>query len=114
MADKSLMEEMLPMKISNWESIEYSEGLNCPNENCDNKSCDDDARNIIGWCDTPYGYMMVCECKKCFTKYRFHGTVGNRFDFNNFVFTFMMRVNNKKEKQLCLHFMLCLSYLFYL
>ena len=29
MADKSLMEEMLPMKISNWESIEYSEGLNC-------------------------------------------------------------------------------------
>lgn len=38
MADKSLMEEMLPMKISNWESIEYSEGLNCPNENCDNKS----------------------------------------------------------------------------
>lgn len=89
---------MLPMKISNWESIEYSEGLNCPNENCDNKSHDDDARNIIGWCDTPYGYMMVCECKKCFTKYRFHGTVGNRFDFNNFVFTFMMRVNNKKEK----------------
>ena len=31
MADKSLMEEMLTMKISNWESIEYSEGLNCPN-----------------------------------------------------------------------------------
>lgn len=73
MADKSIMEEMLPMKISNWESIPYSEGINCPNENCDNKSYDD-ARNIIGWCDIPYGYMMVCECKKCFTKYRFHGT----------------------------------------
>lgn len=52
------------MKISNWESIEYSEELNCPNENCDNKSCSCHARNIIGWCDTPYGYMMVCECKK--------------------------------------------------
>ena len=39
MGDKSLMEEMLPMKISNWESIEYSEGLNCPKEECDNKSC---------------------------------------------------------------------------
>ena len=74
------MKEMLPMKISNWESIEYSEGLNCPNENCDNKSYDDYARNIIGWCDTPYGYMMVCECKKCFTKYRFHGTIGDKFD----------------------------------
>lgn len=73
MAGKSLMKEMLPMKISNWESIEYSEGLNCPNENCGNKSCSCHARNIIGWCDTPYGYMMVCECKKCFTKYRFHG-----------------------------------------
>lgn len=31
MADKSIMEEMLPMKISNWESIEYSEGICCPN-----------------------------------------------------------------------------------
>lgn len=98
MADKSLMEEMLPMKISNWESIEYSEGLNCPNENCDNKSYYDDARNIIGWCDTPYGYMMVCECKKCFTKYRFHGTIGDRFDFDNFAFYFMMRTKMRKEK----------------
>lgn len=98
MADKSLMEEMLPMKISNWESIEYSEGLNCPNENCGNKSYDDDARNIIGWCDTPYGYMMVCECKKCFTKYRFHGTTGNKFDFDNFAFYFMMRTKMRKDK----------------
>ena len=98
MADKSIMEEMLPMKISNWESIEYSEGLNCPNENCDNKSYHDDARNIIGWCDTPYGYMMVCECKKCFTKYRFHGTTGDRFDFDNFAFYFMMRTKMRKEK----------------
>lgn len=89
---------MLPMKISNWESIEYSEGINCPNENCDNKSYDDDARNIIGWCDTPYGYMMVCECKKCFTKYRFHGTIGDRFDFDNFAFYFMMRTKMRKEK----------------
>lgn len=35
MADKSIMEEMLPMKISNWESIEYSEGICCPNPECD-------------------------------------------------------------------------------
>ena len=38
MADKSIMEEMLPMKISNWESIEYSEGICCPNPECDNVS----------------------------------------------------------------------------
>lgn len=98
MADKSIMEEMLPMKISNWESIPYSEGINCPNENCDNKSYDDDARNIIGWCDTPYGYMMVCECKKCFTKYRFHGTIGSKFAFDSFAFTFMMRVKRGRRK----------------
>ena len=97
MADKSIMEEMLPMKISNWESIEYSEGLNCPNENCDNKSCSYHARNIIGWCDTPYGYMIVCECKKCFTKYRFHGTIGGKFDFENFADNFLMRVEMEKK-----------------
>lgn len=98
MAGKSLMKEMLPMKISNWESIEYSEGLNCPNENCDNKSCSCHARNIIGWCDTPYGYMMVCECKKCFTKYRFHGTIDGKFDFENFADNFLMRVEMEKGK----------------
>ena len=41
---------------------------------------------------------MVCECKKCFTKYRFHGTLGNRFDFDNFAFYFMMRTKMGKEK----------------
>lgn len=92
------MEEMLPMKISNWESIEYSEGLNCPNEECDNKSCSCHARNIIGWCDTPYGYMMVCECKKCFTKYRFHGTIDGKFDFENFADNFLMHVEMEKEE----------------
>ena len=98
MADKSIMEEMLPMKISNWESIEYSEGLNCPKEECDNKSCSCHARNIIGWCDTPYGYMMVCECKKCFTKYRFHGTIDSKFDFENFADNFLMRVEMEKRR----------------
>ena len=98
MADKSIMEEMLPMKISNWESIEYSEGLNCPNENCDNKSYDDDAKNILGWCETPYGFMIVYECKKCFTKYRFHGTIDGKFDFEKFAFGFLMRVKIGKEK----------------
>lgn len=98
MAGKSLMKEMLPMKISNWESIVYSEELNCPNKECDNKSCHSEARNIIGWCDTPYGYMMVCECKKCFTKYRFHGTIDGKFDFDNFADNFMMRIEIEKEK----------------
>lgn len=44
MADKGTLREMLPMKINNWESIEYSEGLNCPNEECDNKSYHSDSK----------------------------------------------------------------------
>lgn len=50
------------MKISNWESIEYSEGICCPNPECDNDGYYDDARNILGWCETPSGFMYVCEC----------------------------------------------------
>lgn len=50
-----------------------------------------------GWCDTPYGYMMVCECKKCFTKYRFHGTIDGKFDFENFADNFLMRVEMEKK-----------------
>lgn len=49
-------------------------------------------------CDTPYGYMMVCECKKCFTKYRFHGTIDGKFDFENFADNFLMRVEMEKEE----------------
>ena len=63
MADKSIMEEMLPMKISNWESIEYSEGICCPNPECDNDSWFDEARNILGWCETPSGFMHSVNVK---------------------------------------------------
>lgn len=97
MENKGTLREMLPMKISNWESILYSEGINCPNPECDNKGHYDDSRNILGWCDTPYGYMFVCECKKCFTKYRFHGTTGNKFDFDKFAFTFMLNIKRRNS-----------------
>lgn len=82
--DKEL-QIMLPMKISNWESIPYSEGLNCPNPECTNKSYDDEARSILGWCETPYGFMQVCECKKCFAKYRMHGFEENSFIDEGFI-----------------------------
>ncbi len=96
--NKGILNEMLPMKISNWEHIPYSEGINCPNPDCDNKSYHDDARNILGWCETPYGFMEVCECKKCFTKYRFHGTSGDKFDFKNFAMGFLLGVKLKTRR----------------
>ena len=99
MADKSIMEEMLPMKISNWESIEYSDGICCPNPECDNDSWYDEARNILGWCETPSGFMHVCECKKCFTKYRYHGViVRDKFDFDKFAIQFLLGIYSKKDK----------------
>lgn len=96
--EKETLKEMLSMKISNWESIPYSEGINCPNPDCDNKSYHSDARNLIGWCDTPHGLMMVGECKKCFTKYRFHGVVGSsKYDLDKFAQNFLKQVEMQKE-----------------
>lgn len=53
------------MKISNWESIPYSVGLQCPNG--DDGSLMDGKSKVIGWCDTPKGLMKVCECQVCFS-----------------------------------------------
>lgn len=99
MADKSIMEEMLTMKISNWESIKYSEGICCPNPECDNDSYYNEARNILGWCETPSGFMYVCERNKCFTKYRYHGVTGSyKFNFNKFASSFLLSVLLQKDK----------------
>lgn len=101
MIDNEDLKKMLSMKISNWESIPYSVGINCPNPECDNKGYLDDSRNILGWCETIYGYMFVAECKKCFSKYRFHGISGDRYNFKNFANSFLMSymLNKKNEKQ---------------
>ena len=50
------------MKISNWESIPYSMGLQCPNS--DDGSLMENKSKVIGWCDTPRGLMKVCESAK--------------------------------------------------
>lgn len=52
------------MKISNWESIPYSVGLQCPNG--DDGSFMEGKSKVIGWCDTPKGLMKVCECRCAF------------------------------------------------
>lgn len=44
------------MKISNWESIPYSVGLQCPNG--DDGSLMDGKSKVIGWCDTPKGLVL--------------------------------------------------------
>ena len=62
--NESIRKRLLAMKISNWESIPYSVGLQCPNG--DDGSLMDGKSKVIGWCDTPKGLMKVCECQVCF------------------------------------------------
>lgn len=38
---------------------------------------------IIGWCDTPRGFMIVFECPVCGQKFRTHASL-DRFDFEAF------------------------------
>lgn len=112
MEDRGMLREMLPMKISNWESIKYSEGICCPNPECDNDGYYDDARNILGWCETPSGFMYVCECNKCFTKYRYHGVTGSdKFNFNKFARSFLLSVLLQKDKDdpSCIDILRCIK-----
>lgn len=75
--------DILP-KISQYESIAYSAEYCCPDcgksgigkrGNC---KC-----NLVGWCETPSGYMVVCECPVCGSKFRFHPHL-MRFDKDDF------------------------------
>lgn len=36
--------------------------------------------NLIGWCETINGIMIVVECPCCFGKYRFHPVYNVQFD----------------------------------
>lgn len=81
--------DMLP-KFNNWEAIRYSAELNCPV--CGKSGlfdCIDDSiekPNLLGWCETDSGFMMVLECTNCFEKFRMHGHVHDRFDLDKFDF----------------------------
>lgn len=77
--------EILP-KFSQYEDIEYAGDFICPE--CQQSGMPADVLDIIkpelvGWCDTPFGYMAVLQCPHCFTKYRFHGSIDS-FDFDKF------------------------------
>lgn len=64
------------------EDIPYAKNLGC---SCgyatyfQNRSYD-----VVGYCDTPQGFMMVCECPKCFEKYRHHISTQGKFDIDSF------------------------------
>ena len=40
--------------------------------------------NMVGWCETEYGYMIILECPFCFAKFRTHANTGDKFDLGDF------------------------------
>ena len=45
-----------------------------------------DTNHVIGWCDSgDLGLMMINECPKCGTRYRFHGTTTGRWNLDLFI-----------------------------
>lgn len=71
-------------KFPQYESIPYAGDYKCPScgnsgiANHTSRKCD-----LAGWCETPSGFMVVCECPECGTKFRFHPHL-NKFDFDDF------------------------------
>jgi len=73
------------------EEIRYARGLKC---NCGKASyLDSGTYKVIGYVDTDYGFMVVCECPRCGEKYRHHIGMDNVYDLEKF----------KKNAALMLH-----------
>lgn len=100
--------EILP-KIPQFEDIPYARDFNCPN--CDKTGFFDgfgeeerEKPNIVGWCETNIGYMMVFECPHCYQRYRFHGTVGtwsaDKKEFGYYLHFYASQCSNWNEVEL--------------
>ena len=69
-------------QISQYEIIRHSKELRCE---CG--ASDFEHRNtydIVGYCDTPQGFMVMFECSKCFEKYRHHISSTGRYNLEAF------------------------------
>lgn len=69
-------------EILQYEDIYYSKLCNCHCEYADYSR--NSSYNIVGYCNTNNGYMVVFECKKCFEKYRHHIDTDSRYSFDKF------------------------------
>ena len=95
--------EALP-KIPQYENIPYAKDLNC--QGCGRSGFVDSNTkpNIVGWCETNIGYMIVFECPLCHERYRFHGTIGtwsaDKEEFEYYLRIFASQCANWKEVEL--------------
>lgn len=67
--------DVLP-KITQYESIPYAADLicqDCGESGFDCRQANMHKPNLVGWCETHYGFMGVYECPDCGARFRFHG-----------------------------------------
>ena len=77
--------DILP-KIAQYEGIPYVKDYQCPS--CGRCTIGGDGAKpfLIGWCESPNGFMLVFECPVCFTKFRCHCST-EIFDINSLELT---------------------------
>ena len=75
-------------KISNYESYKVVKDFECPE--CHKSGLDAWERLkkpvLVGWTETPQGFMMCYECPDCFSKFRWHGSTWERNSEDDFLF----------------------------
>lgn len=67
-----------------YEDIPYSGTMECPQCYGSGIGSWRDSAKLVGWCSTERGYMMVFECPHCFQKFRYHGCMDERWDWERF------------------------------
>ena len=94
-------DELKRYKLSNYDSYTYTKYLECPECGIGSEIVYDTRKKqsiLVGWCDTPQGFMMISECPDCGTRYRFHGTTTERFDYYRFLENFSLRLYMQDNK----------------
>ena len=98
------LDELKKYKISTYDSIQYAKDLCCPE--C-GKATEFKVHAyhvdpiILGWCETPQGFMIINECPKCGTKYRFHlnATTNEKFSYEDFLQNFSLQLFLKQKNK---------------
>lgn len=94
-------DELKRYKLSNYDCYTYTKYLECPECGIGSEIVYDTRKKqsiLVGWCDTPQGFMMISECPNCGTRYRFHGTTTERFDYYRFLENFSLRLYMQDNK----------------
>ena len=74
-------------KVAQWQGIPYAFNFTCQECGCSSIGDIVTKPNLVGWCDTPRGFMMVFECPKCFSKFRCHCNTGDKFNKERFEYS---------------------------